>query len=308
MSGNSTVAYALESAYNDGTAADPAYVIPGSDVTVENLTIENYLTRVRKPDSVIADRSVAQQLEGALSVSFNLSTGDFHDLLFDDTNGSGDQVFGTGHVPSAEWYMGLEFADSVSSTTTVERQVQGWVATEATIAYTTSEIVRVTLTGPYATEDKNTTITPDTLTGATDEAPFHGSTFSIDSSTPWSASLNSAELSLSNLARLVRGTSREPSDAIRATPEVQLTADADIRTADTLSRAYDGTTTATSPADEIGGVSGAVSFETAAGTVADYSLGALRPNDYDWQDLVSSDATASESVTFNVDGSFAQTA
>ena len=306
--GAADVAYTPETSYNGGVSGSPTRYLPGTDVAVEDLTLENFLTRVRKPDSVIPDRSVAQQLEGALSVSFNLSTSDYHDLIFNGTDGSGNDTLTTGHVPSAEWYMGLEYPDTTSSTATVERKVQGWVATEVTIAYTTEEIIRVTMTGPYATETKNTSITATSPTGGSDESPFHGATFTVASGQPWSASLNSAELTMSNLARLMRGTSREPSDAIRAAPTIELSVDADIRTADNLSRTYTGAASGTSPSDTVSSVQGDVSLDNSSGTVSTYEFGQLRPNDYNWQDLVNGEATASESVTFFADGSFKQTA
>lgn len=308
MAGNATVAYVTETNYNSGVSGTPTYRLPGSGLTIDTVELSNDLSRVRNPQSVVPDRSVAQALEGSLSVTFNLTDNTFNtDLLFDGTDGSGNDTFSSGHVPSAEWYLGLDYADSVSSVSTVERQIQGWVCTDMTVDYTTGDLARVTLSGPYATETKNTSATPGTISGGGEETDFHEVTFTIDGSTLYSDSVNSAEIAITNLARLVRGTDREPADAIRAAPEAELTIDADIRTGDSLAYAYDGTTGATTPGTSLTAISGNVAFAPNGATVTTYEFGELKVLNYDWDSLVDGEATAAEPVTFHADSTIKQT-
>jgi hypothetical protein len=303
MAGELTAAYATESSYLGGVGGTPTYRLPGSDIRFEDTTLQNFLASVRNPDAIFPTRQVRQQVEGVLGVSFTLTDATwFGDLVANATDGSGNDVLEAGHVPSAEWYLGLEYPDSTSSTATVERQIQGWTPVDVTVAYNTTELVRVTLTGPYGDEQSNTSVTPGTISGGGDEVDFHGTSFTFAGGTPYSASLNSLELSLSNLARLSRGTDKEPSDAWRAAPEGQLTLDADIRTADTLAQAYGGTTSDTSPQDLIDGISASLAFDTGGSTVFSVDLEELKADEYAWESLMGQDANPSESATLQLGG------
>lgn len=296
--GSANVAYAVETSYLGGAGGTPTYVHPGTNITVAELSIDNFLTRIRTPDQREALRSVAQNFEGALSVSFNLGTADYHDLIFNATDGSSNDIFDSSLPPSAEWYFGLDY-ESGGSISTAERVAKGWVCTQATVEYQQGDLVRVTLTGPYGDEALNTSLTPGSLSPPGTEADFHEVTLTLDTVT--ASKLQSATLQLNDLARLERGASRQPIAAVAGPATTTLDATAIYTENDQLELAYGGGS-ATSPLDSMTGVSGSLDVAPGGTSVSTFELSEVKPATYDWQDLVSADASATEPATFHVNG------
>lgn len=296
--GAATVAYELEDSFLGGVST-PSYKLPGTNVTVDEASIENFLTRIRDPNARESVRSVAGQFEGALSVSFNMGSATFNELIFNADDGSGNDILDSGLVDSAEWYLGTDFEDG-GSISTVERVAKGWVCIQATIEWQQGGLVRVTLDGIYGDEDKNASITPGSITKPGDEAPFHAATLTLDSTTQ--AKAQSATISFSDLARFERGTDRNPIAAVAGPSPVTVDIQAIYTEADQLELAY-GSAGSTTPQSSVGGVSGTFSFDVTGGsTVSSYDFTELTPQTYDWSDLVSAGTSLTEPVTFQCNG------
>jgi hypothetical protein len=296
--GQATVAYAVEQSFLGGVGSSPTYRRPGSNLTVDTLSIDNFLQRIRVPGSRESVRSVAQRFEGALTVSFNLGSGQFHELLFNGTDGSGNDVFVADVAPSAEWYLGVDF-ESGGSITTAERVAKGWVCVQASVTYTEGDLVTVTLDGIYGDEAANTSLTPGTITSPGTEADFFEVDLQVDGAVQ--TKLQSATLSLSDLARFERGASRTPVAAVADAATATLDVEARFSGTEQLELAY-GSAGATAPQDSESSVSGRFTVSPDGATAAEYALANMSPATYDWTDLVTADTSLTESVTFQVNG------
>jgi len=307
--GAANVAYALEDSFLGGTGTSPTYYLPGTNATVDTLSLNNFLARIREPNTREQVRSVAERFEGALSVSFNLGTGegggraDSHDLVFNGTSGGGADILDSSLPTSAEWYLGTDF-ESGGTIETAERVAKGWVPVQASVAYTEGDLVRVTLDGIYGDEARNSSITPGSIVRPTDEADFHEVDLSLDGTTQ--AKLQSATLSFDALTRFERGASRQPIAAVPGPAQKTLDVAAIFTETDQLATAY-GASAATSVQDSVNAISGSLTISPGGTPAASYELSGLAPETYAWSDLVAADTSLTEPVTFQL-ADIAQTA
>lgn len=293
--GSSTVAFAPEDSYLGGVGGTPTYYLPGTNVEVQTAELNRNLLRLVLPGDVEASDFIAQQFDGQLSIRFVLQNDDFHRLVFND----GFTGFTSGTVNSAEWYLGVDLLDG----TTVERQIKGWVPATADISYNgTTEAVTVTMTGPYGDETKNTSITPGTIanTSTGDEVPGHGCALKLNGSRV--SKLQSATLSFDQISRLIFD-SNSPKPVAAAAGNVQETVElTDVVDDTTQYEMALGGVSATSLQDFVDAQSATVAFDHDGTTIADYSLSTIKPESYNWADLVNNDADLNEEVTFNAAG------
>lgn len=300
--GSSEFAYVYEDSYNAGAPGTPTYYQPGKDARVQSIELSNALSRLRAAGDVTPSENLAENLEGAFGISWVLQNNEFHNLIFSndsDASGTNDE-WTTGLFPSSTWYLGVQYP-SGGSLATAERQLTGVVPTECRIVYNQGEDVRVEMTCVYADESLATSLTPGSISSSGSPVPNHGTSLSIDSTAI--SKLQSATLNLGPLARPQRGPSRYLVDAVQAATEPTLDVEAIFTGTDRLKQAYDGTGASTSPQDDVGSVSGSLTFADASGsTVADYTLSGMTPQNYDWQDLINPDDDLTDPVTYAVNG------
>lgn len=285
--GSSTVAWTAETSYLGGVSGTPTYRLPGTNVQVETGELSRNLLEIVAPGDVETQQWVAQNMDGQLSISFVLKNDDFHRLVFNDAFTG----FTSGTVNSAEWYLGVDYLSG-----TTERQIKGWVPATCTIVYNGStELVRVTLTGPYGDEVENTSVTPGTIEDTGDEVPGHGAQLDINATTV--TKLQSATLTFEGISRLQRGTGVKPVEAVAGNVQSSIDMQAIYTGPDRYELALGGPT-ASSLQSSVDEVSGTVTFSAAGATVADYSFSSVAPDTYDWVDLVNNDADLNESINF----------
>jgi len=295
---SSTVVLAREASFlgslvDDG---DPDYYLPGRNPTLEEISIANALQRMDDPNAVEAVDSVAGNFEGALSATWTMSAdthADVRETIFNDAGGG----FVAGAAASARWYTGVDHLNG-----TAERELLGVIPLEYSVTYQQeTNTIRESLTAAFADENRSASITPSNITGPTDgnDVAFHGASLSVDGATV--EKLQSATLSISNIARFHRGPSRTPEDAVIAQPRTTLQAEAIFGGTDTLERAYGGAG-ASDPQDRLSSVSGELAFSAGGQSVAAYTLPELKPESYDWTDLVAGDADLTDPVTYHVNG------
>lgn len=292
--GSLTASFVPEQSYLGGISDTPEYRLPGTDIEFSDASLDNQLERLADPGDVTAQTHLAQNIEGAFSASWVLSgTSQFHLLTFNnDSDGDGtvDSLV-SGTFPSSEWYLGLDYLSGVA-----ERVLKGVVFTEVSWEYEQGSPVRVSATGVYGDEALNTSVSTGSLTKPSNEMPGHAAELTIDGMVQ--LKLSSATLTLSNLARLQRGASRQPLEAVVGPADIKLTVDSIYTETDQTQLAY-GSGGATAPQDLVGGVPGSFTFTDDAGnTVADYSLSGLTPANYAWNNIPPLDDNAEESITF----------
>jgi len=286
--GSSTVAFVPESSYNT-TPGTPTYYLPGTNVQVETGEIDRNLLRLSLPNDVEDADAIAQRLDGQLSVSFIAQSDDFHRITFND----GNTGFTSGRAASAEWYLGVDLLDG----STVERQIQGWTPQTAEISYSGStEAVRVTMTGFYAEEDKNTSITPGSIVNNStgDEVPGHGADLQFDSTTV--SKLQSATVRFEGISR-PQFDSNDPivSDVVTGDIQESVNMTGIVEDATYLEYAY-GSSGASSIEDFVDSVSTSLTLDHDGNTIADYSFTDAKPRNYNWESLVDNTADLSEPV------------
>ena len=288
--GSATVAYALEDDFGAGPGEGEDWIQPGKDVVVSDLSIEQALQRVRHPDDPTPSGSREGEWEGASAVEFTLTDDNFHDLVFAD--GGTQLPSSTMRPPSATVYFAVELPDG----TTEERIAVGSVVIDAQVEYQQGENVTVQLTLLHADEDDDVTAPasieqPD----VEDVFTFHGTSLTVDETAQ--ALLQTATLSLSNLARMRRGQDRKPFDAVTSAIEPSLSTDAVFTEADQQTLAYGSTNGGIEIIDAVGGE---LAFENGQGETITYDLSGVQPTTYDWSDLVNPDTDLTEVVEYHV--------
>lgn len=271
----------------------PTYYEPGRNPTVQNIELSRALARIRDPTTVESIRSVAQNLEGAFVASWILDdsrVGDVHDIVFNDSGTS----FTPGTAATSSWYLGIDYL-----TGTAERNLQGVTPVSFDVEYTQGGAVRQTLTAIYADETYDTSVTPSSVQSAADTAQFHGMQLDIDGTTQ--SKEQSVTLSITDIARFQRDSSEIAAEAVMGPVTTTLDTGTIITETDQLELAY-GSGGATSTETSMSEFSGSLSFDVDNTTVATYSLSAMKPDTYTWNELFAQDSDTTEGITFHVNG------
>lgn len=276
----------------DGT---PEYYAFGRNPTLTDISLDNALARMRDTGDVEAAESIAQNFEGAVAVDAVVSNdvhGDVEDIIFN----SGGTSFAPGQSASAAIFAGVDYIGG-----TVERELTGCIPLDYSINYEQGGVVTYSLSMAYADETKNTSITPSAIVQVSDgsSVPHHGVTLTIDAASV--TKLQSATLSISNIARYHRGTDRNPVDAVIGAVETSLETNAIISRPDHLELAY-GASAATSPQDSMSSVAGSLKLAVGGTIVTTVDLPQLKPANYSWGDLVNDDADTTEQISWHVNG------
>lgn len=303
--GGSRVGFAKEQSFM--TLPDsPEYYLPGRNLQIGEANLQRQLSRLRTPNNAEAVDSLAGNLEGALSATWAMSA-DTHSAVRDIVFNDGGSGFTSGLAASSRWYLGAEFVDG-TSTDIAERELKGCIPLNYSITYDVgTNTIRESVTMGYADEAYNTSYTPGAIIGPADgsEVPFHGIDVTLDGVSATTA-LQSLTLSIDGpISRFQRGPDPVAENAILGVPQKTLEMTPRFTGPSTsLERAY-GTASATSTQDTLDNVSASVTFDAAGSTVATFDLPKLKPDDYDWSDLVAADTDLTEPTTFHVNGDIA---
>ena len=186
---------------------------------------------------------------------------------------------------------------------TAERELLGCTPVEYSVSYEQGGMTTYSLSMLYADETESASITPTDVTQVSDgsSVPFHGTTLTIDGVDV--TKLQSATLSISNIARFQRGGETTPVDAVIAAPETTLDMSAIFSGPEKrLDLAYGGGGVS-EPQDQLSSVSASLALTSKGGTsVATYSLPKLKPDSYSWADLIDAETDLTEPTTFHVNG------
>lgn len=305
MTGTRTIAYLHEPDGNYlGSPSDTTYKIPGKNPSVEDLSIENALQRMRYPDDPQTLDSIAQQFEGAIGLSWTQTEPWYLNHVYGDPPTAGGETsapytytwtFTPNLIQSSRWFMGLNHASG-----TVERSIKGAVFPQLQFQISVGEEVRVTATGFYGDEQYNTSVTPGSLHGKS--APpmvFHGGSLEIPNSTTI-VKPQEATLEINTGGRAQRAWQRKPIDAVIGNVETSLNLSKIITGGSQLTLAY-GNSTAPSTSGVDGAATGTLRFESDGTPALEHQLTRVTPNSYNWQDLANRDADVLEDIQYNVD-------
>jgi len=284
----------MGSLVDSDSSGDPELYAPGRNESLDELNLKRQLQRMREAGAVESVESIAQNLEGAVSISATVSS-DVHaeveQIVFND-GGSG---FVHGRPNTAAIFAGVDYLDG-----TVNRKLSGCIPLSYELTYEQGGMVTYSLALAYADEETDVTIPTTEVTRVSNDtsAPFHEFGLTIDAgSIP---KLQSATLTIDNIARFQRGPSHTPVDAVIAAPETTLDVEAIITGPSTTELAY-GSSSATTTQASMDSVSGSVDVAANGTTVSTYSLPQLKPDNVAWNQVVETDDTT-ESYTMHVNG------
>jgi hypothetical protein len=276
--------------------SNPDYWAFGRNPTIEELDLQRQLTRLRDATSAEAVESLAQNLEGAVSIQAVVSAdvhNDVHDIVFND-NGT---EFTPGRSASARVFTGINYMDG-----TTDRELIGCIPLDYTISYEEGDVVTYSLTMGYANEPGTpTSIDPANVTQVTDGSSVAGHGFSLSIDGGNVALLQSAELSISDIARYQWGAAPVAEDAVIANPTTELQTEA-IYTGPSRTQLAYGAPGATGPQDTMDSVTGEVEIATSGGSVATYSLPNLKPDSHSWNAVIDAESDTTDDTTFHVNG------
>jgi len=301
--GSGSLAFGLEDSFLGSVTGGPDYYGFGRDPTLSEASIDNMLQRMPEAGSVWSVESVKDNFEGAVTVEAVVNADVFpsvEDIVFNGTNGSGDKAIVAGRPQTATVFTGVDYLDG-----TTERALEGCIPQSFSIDYTQDGKVRYTLGMLYADESSNTSITPSSVTTASEGSHAAAQDFSLDISGTSIPKLQSATLSIDNIARFQRDGNPTPADVVVGRPQATLETTGIYSGPSRLERAY-GSASATSPQDRLDGVAATVGIANDGTTISTYNLATVSPATYDWSDVISESDTT-EPITWNVDGEDAVT-
>jgi len=300
--GTAEVALAREDSYRTvNDASTLTWFQPGVNISLTGPTLDRQQERTRQPDDPRPQSSRPGQISGSLTIEFSLTGqrsstgGEWEQALFHD--GGSDAASDTslpsqgGVVPSFRVYVASSLTDGTQS----ERILTGAVVTEAEVNWSEGEDVTVSLTMEYATEDDSASA-PDTIEqpSASDVYAFHGA--DIDVGGTFQANLNTATLSVANLARLRYGQEQAATAAVVGALEPSFTTDAVFTEVDQLSLAQTGT----GDGELTDSTTANLSFNNDNGDTFSYNLEGLSPTSHEWSSVVEPDGDLTENVEYHV--------
>jgi hypothetical protein len=244
--GSATLAFGLESSFT-GSVTGGSYYSFGRNPTVQTLSIDNQITRLREAGKIENAAAIKGNFEGAFSVEAVANEETFDEVNSAVFNSSGTG-FTTGRANSMQVVAGVEHLSSPSGTNTKVRELAGVIPTDFEVTYNQGSPVRYSMTCLYADEADGSEPSSANLTRPSDsnDAAFHNVDVKIDGTSV--SKLQSSTLSFSTLYRYQYGPSPTPKEAVLAAPETTLETEAVYEGADYLEDAY-GAAAATTPQD-----------------------------------------------------------
>jgi hypothetical protein len=173
----------------------------------------------------------------------------------------------------------------------------GCTPTEFSIEYEQEGMATFTLSLLYADQEPDPTEDLTTATRVADDTsvPWHGMDYQVDGTTV--QDLQSASLSISDIARLQYGASPTANRGVIAAPSATLDVEA-IFTAETRLDLARGASSS-APPDRLSSVTGTLTLSDSNGTVSTYNLSGLKPDTWSWNQILATEDTT-DSVTFNI--------
>jgi len=268
----------------------------GRNPTVQTASLDRQLEQLREAGTIEDVEAVAQNLEGAFTVTAVINGavhGDVEDIIFND----GGAGFTTGPANSAQVWLGSEYLDSGGTSDKV-RALSGVIPTQYEVSFQQGGLVEYTVTMLYADESGGTA--PGTINSPAggQDAAFHS--YQLDIAGSRIQKLESATLSMSNLYRYHRGDQQSPVDATLGAPELSLSVTAIWDDpSNQLEYAY-GDTGDTTPQDSMTGQSATVDIDYASSDITQYGLSGCKPTTYDWENVLDGESDTTESVEWVV--------
>lgn len=285
--GSNRVAFAVEDSFR--TLPDiPTWIQPGLNVQPTDLTWDNGLQRARQPDDPRSDGSREGNAEGTFGITFELTDTNYEELVLANSTNDGlaDE---SSTAPTCAWYVEQKLPNGTDREVFLEGAgVDSW-----TINYTQGENVTVDLSFTYTQQyDAVDVDAPDAPgDGAIDQpakddvVSFHA--FDFDFNATNIEKLQSLTVDVASMLNTERGQSRFFQAMNIGSYEKSVTFEAIIDNAERQEAAYGSIGATKGSTSTIAEQTGTVTL----GSLGDYNLTRVQPNDYSWSNLVSQENT-----------------
>lgn len=279
----------------DGT---PDLFAFGRNPSLTELDLQNQLEDLRNADSAWAIESIKGNFDGAVGVEAVVSA-DVHNEVESIVFNDGGTAISPGLAASARIFTGIQYPSG-----TADRELLGCIPLEYSIDYEQGGMVTYNLSMAYADEQPGSSVDLSTATRVSDGSslPWHGFELAVDGTSV--EDLQSASLSISDIARLQYGGSPTPNRGVIASPSATLDVEAIFTAPSRLDLARGATNSA--PPDTLDSVSGTITLTVDGTQLSTYNLASLKPDQYSWQNVLATDDTL-DSTTFSVTGQDAVT-
>lgn len=279
-----------------GSPSDSQYKTPGRNGEVNTQEFDNDLTRQRNWGNQ-TEETLAGVFDGTVDLAFDLVDPWYLNHVFGGPPTAGGESsapytytwnFVTGEMQSSRWFLGADLINGFA-----ERQLEGVVFTQMEVEITIGEPVRVTLSGFYATESRNTSFTPGTQPKV-DGTPliFHGGSLEIPTSNEV-VRPQVGTLTIPNGARPQREWAREPVAAVIGNPEPTLNLESAVVDTDLLDLGLGGSDGPTTRVD--GAADGKLAFQSPGANALRFSMEGITHSSYSWNSI----GNAEEDLTDN---------
>lgn len=289
--GGASLAFRREdNGFLQSPSTTPDWTQPGVNCTLGDVTLENQQQRNRQPDQATPTGSKNQNIAGTMTVSFDLTDTNWHDLVFGANN---SKLSAKGkQAPTAQWWISADLDGSTES-----RSIAGAAVVDATLNYNAGGNWRVELTIEFADEPDSIS-EPSTIVQPTEDQVFahHGTTF--EPTELGQQSLQSMSLSMPNLAHRREYQSRKARDFVVGAIEPSASIEALYEDNSAQQAAYGGTAPVDGDVDSVQDAD--VVLENANGTTITYRMHTLDPQSYSWNGLISAEENHTQSEEFHV--------
>lgn len=289
------IAYGVEQSFGQPPADTTSLQTFGGSTSVSDLSLDNAAERIRTPGDVNPWKSVFQNFEGAITVSFTLTSGNLGwlPIVFNAT--ASPYAFQKGTCTTGRVYVGAD-----PGLGTIERELMGVIFPQCEISFSDGENVTVELTGAYADEVENSSLTQGTPIQPSGE-PFvtHSATVTV-AGTDMTAPMQEATLSLNSQARHQTGFPRHPINAVMGGHECELEVEKILRAEDSLSGVGYGSSDATAPADYPDESSAVLECSAPGADSVTFNCNNLVANEYAWSQAGEVNEDTLENTTAHV--------
>ena len=305
MTGSSTIAYQHEPVGDYlGSPTMAEYIVPGANLSVQDLTLSNAVARMDVPNQAAAVDAVAGNFEGAIGIQGTLTSESpwLLNHVYGDTPTAGGESSAPytytwtprlGRAQSSRWYIGVNHLDGTS-----ERIIKGAVFPQLSLSINVGEEVTFSATGFYGDEQGASSITPGTITGKdADPMMFHGGSLEIPNSTQV-VEPQEGTLDLQTNIRDVRTWARKPVDAAMGSHEPSLSLSKIITGTSMRTLAYGNSSAPATSVD--GAATGTLRFDSAGTGALEAQMSGVTPDEYNWTQVANKDEDSMEDIQFTV--------
>lgn len=292
--GSGQVAIAVEDSFQTLPGV-PTWFQPGEALEASDATLDRQLIDNPQADDPRGDAAVAGNIRGSFSLSFTYAGTDWHELVFPETDGSGNPVSlapgGGVTAPTATIYLRTKAPEG-----TQERFLSGAAVESFTLNYQEGDVVTVDLSFVYFDEPEvggthGSAPADGSINSPAKDEIVTGAGFDLEVGSGGSVSnLQSATVELGGMASERSQQAQQPTDVVVGDYDQTGNITAIISDNTLRQRTY-GSSTAVEPLSDVNETTVTVTCEAKNGTTETYDLTRVQPDTTNWQNVAAGEQT-----------------